>query len=163
PLGEDREVRVLAADVRGAAAAGLRIGAHLDRQRIVDALADDVAKLVGRQQRLAALFDLHLAVGVANGDFEVGGGDREPVVGGGELHALEDRLSGAGGDDVAGDGQRLELRPSVTDHFHGRQPFRDRRARSIQRTPVLFSPLVPKARAGGRAGTLTLFLSDTTL
>src|SRR5439155_16513233 len=89
-----------------------------NRQRVIRAFAHDVAELVGRDQRLTRLLDLHLAVGVADAGFHVGGSDSQLVIGSRYLQALKDRLGRPGLHDIAGHGDGIKQGPTIADHFH---------------------------------------------
>ena len=110
-LRENFEVRILPLDARG-------IADDFDAQRVVHALANDVAQLVGSNQRLPLLLDLHLRIAVADGHFQIGSRHCQRAVCRTQLQALQHRLGGSTSHDVANDVQRFDERPSVADHFH---------------------------------------------
>ena len=58
-LREDFEMRILAADMSG-------VAGDFDGERIINAFSDDVAEVIGWNEHLAGLLDLHLVVGVAD-------------------------------------------------------------------------------------------------
>ena len=68
-LREDLELRVLSLDQA-------RVACCFDRKCIIDALTNNVPELVGRDECFAWLLDLNLVVGVSDGHFKVGRGDR---------------------------------------------------------------------------------------
>jgi hypothetical protein len=89
-----------------------------DGQRIIDTLADNVAEFVGRQERFAGLFDLHLRIGISNGHFKIGGGDGQTIIGSREFDTQQDGFGRTRLYGITGDRQRFEKSSPIANHFH---------------------------------------------
>src|SRR5262249_3526283 len=111
-VAEHLELGVLAADVQ-------RLLRKLEGERRVLARAHDLEQLVGGNQRVTFLLDVHLLNGDAQRDLRVRRRDGDPTALRRKEHALVDRRGGARGHHSVAQIEGFQERGSVADDLHG--------------------------------------------